>query len=124
MTTLIVFVVVLVAFVIIWKRVYFKPISAVLISPSIGVTISTFRPSRRFFRGFGAGFPVSFVRIAKDVMVVHVDNVDMDVPAHLFGKMFFKGDIYLVKVGFLGRFGSVDLSDRRLSSIISNFERV
>lgn len=102
----------------IYKRVYFKPISAVLLTSSC-VDVISVKPSKVFFRSFTLGGKLGFVPLSDGYIAAFVD--DGSKPIQLTYKHYvFRSDVIIFKSKFL-KLRSLSLSDRVLSDIISKF---
>lgn len=107
------------ALLILWKKVYFRPIATVLISEGDSSVVSV-KPSKAFFRSLksqnscfyslGDGY-VAWQCSSSDTVQHFTDLLNVD------------SSVYIFRVK-LGRFRSVTLSDRKLSDLIKKFKKV
>jgi hypothetical protein len=110
-----------VVFLVCLKRLYFHPISACRVS-SDGVSVVSVKPSSRFFKQIAGSYDIGSVRLAPGIVAYFVDRPEL--PGKLsFSDLTFSSDLFIFKVS-LGRFKSVDLSDRCLFDIIKKIKGV
>ena len=108
----------LLAAALIYKRVYFKPISVVKLSTTAEPSVITVKPNKKWFRSLGSGSPVGIVRLSSDILCIYVDKPGD--PRLAFKGYTFTGDVYLLRFSKF-KFASVDLSDRVLADCLSKF---
>lgn len=103
----------------IYKRVYFKPISVVKLSTNSEPIVITVKPNKKWFRSLGSGSPVGIVRLSSDILCIYVDKPGE--PCLAFNGYTFTGSVYLLRYSKF-KFASVDLSDRVLSDCLQKFD--
>jgi hypothetical protein len=103
--------------IIIWKRVYFKPLAVILVQKGKSCLVSVrpspawfkqLRSSRSCFASLGNGF-VSWQCSSDEVQQSFGDVINVEDSIYIFRSRF-------------GRFCSVDLSDRRLSDVLKKYK--
>lgn len=103
--------------IIIWKRVYFKPLAVILVQKGSSRLVSVrpspawfkqLRSSRSCFASLGNGF-VAWQCSSDDDPQCFSDVINVE------------DSIYIFRTRF-GRFCSVDLSDRRLSDVLKKYK--
>lgn len=101
----------------IWKRVYFKPLAVILVQKGKSCLVSVrpspawfkqLRSSRSCFASLGNGF-VAWQCSSDEVQQSFGDVINVE------------DSIYIFRTR-LGRFCSVDLSDRRLSDVLKKYK--
>lgn len=106
--------------ILVYKKVYFRPITAVVLSSeSSHPDVVTIMPGKRFFTSFGCGERVGRVHLGNKIYAYFVDHSEGY--SLKYQGMCFYGQVYLVQVGFLGRLKSIDISIRSVISVVQNF---
>lgn len=106
----------LVVFLFVYKKVYFKPVSAILVNKD-GVYSCSLKPSSKVFRSLlGDDYSVSI--LAPGLVAIHGDISDGE-PSHSYNSVILGTDIIILSYKRL-RFRSLLLSDRSLNSLINN----
>ena len=80
------------------------------------------KPTKQFFKSIAAGLPSSFVSLGNGFLAFYVsdpDSIDLT-----YNDFEFSSTVYIFRVSRLGRFKSVDLSDRCLNDTIKKFKGV
>lgn len=107
---------------IIYRKVYLRPISVINLDGELNVTFSSIRPSKAFYREFGGGYPVSSITTKGGYCILFVPGVSDYRLYYSNNLMCFRSNVILLKRSKFGRFRSVDLSDRCLFDILSQFK--
>ena len=118
----VVYVFVFVLFVIpilLYRGYYPRAVSAILVQKGKSSLVSV-KPNKRFFRNLTLGSPSSFVSLGPGYYAVNISNGDDSMI--LNNNITIPSGIYIFSRTKLGRFRSVDLSDRCLSDVLSKFK--
>lgn len=99
-----------------YKRIYFKPLTCLRINSDHSIYVSLFKPSKRSFRQLGAGYRIGCVVVKPGIAVLFVDNPSLPLNFCVNGVNVY-GDSIVLSKGF--KFKSIDLSDRPLNDFIS-----
>lgn len=101
-----------------YRTVYFKSVSCVFVTKEKSSLVSI-KPNSRFFRSVSLGRSSSFVSLGSGYFAYLVSD---DSDSLSFSSLYFvPSGIYIFSRNRLGRFRSVDLSDRCLKDVISKF---
>lgn len=103
----------------IYKRVYFNPISVLKLSSDCVPSVICVKPNKKWFRSLGSGSPVGILRLASDILCIYVDKPGEACLA--FDHYTFTGTVYLIRYSKF-KFASVDLSDRVLCDCLKKFD--
>lgn len=105
--------------------VYLSPISTVKIVSTdhtyIDYLVIPVKPNKKFFKSISSGLSSSFVSLGNGYYAFYVDDSDICLTYNDFE---FTSNVYIFKRSGLGRYKSVDLSDRCLNDIINKFKGV
>ena len=108
-----------------YVRVYFSPVSSVHTVFSDGTYIDYYvepvKPGKTFFSEVSGGLPYSFVPVGNGYFILYVKE-GSDSAYFSFNDLQFSSHVYIFRRGKLGRFKSVDLSDRCLYDLIKKFK--
>lgn len=108
------------------RSVYFSSVSCVKIvstdSTYIDYYVVPIKPSKKFFKSLASGSPSSFVNLGNGYFAFYVSNSDDT--TLIYNDFEFTSDVYIFNVSRLGRYKSIDLSDRCLNDIIKKFKGV
>lgn len=107
------------ALLILWKKVYFRPIATVLISDGDSSVVSV-KPSKAFFRSLKSNNSC-FYSLGDSYVAWQCSS--SDTVQHYSDLLNVDSSVYIFRVKF-GRFRSVTLSDRKLSDLIKKFKKV
>lgn len=106
--------------VVLYRKIYFKRISCILIPGDCsGPVVVSVKLGRRWFRQIGCGARSGCVSLGSNIKAVYFDRVNGDELIHIYKGVALSGDVYLFKSGFLGKFKSIDLSDRFVIDIVN-----
>lgn len=122
MILFILFLLALAAIVIIHFSSYTKPIAALVIDDSLDITLISVKPTKRYFKSLSCGRASSFVSLGNGYYAYYYEQ-DPDRCFMQFNQISFSSNVYVFKRR-LGRFQSIDLSDRCLSDVLNKFQGV
>lgn len=100
----------------------YKPISALVIDDSLDVTLISVKPTKRYFKSLSCGRASSFVSLGNGYYAYYFDQDPERCFMH-YNQISFNSNVYVFKRR-LGRFQSIDLSDRCLSDVLNKFKGV
>ena len=107
---------------ILYRKLYFRYVTAIQIVPELSSLVVPVKPSRAFFAAISCGSASSFVPLGSGYFAFYVAITDDDIrDLQRFNDFTFTADVYIFRRNRLGRFISVDLSDRVLADIIKKF---
>lgn len=102
-------------FLLVYRKFYFKPLSVLCVSNDTKEVIAV-KPSSKWFKSVSCGRSSGFVHLGNGYYAFYVSDPDsFDI---FFNSISVKSCIYVFRVSRLGRFISVDLSDRSLFDIL------
>lgn len=107
---------------ILYRKLYFRYVTAIQIDHELSPLVVPVKPSRAFFAAISCGSASSLVPLGSGYFAFYVATTDDDTrDLHRFNDFTFIADVYIFRRNRLGRFTSVDLSDRVLADIIKKF---
>lgn len=106
--------------VILWRKLYFRPLTAVKVTSEGKYIVCSIKPSRSFFKTIVGGHKLGCVKIGFKHVAFFVDNPDAALIQ--IDDSFIPGDLYIYSTGFLGRLRSVDVSARSYVDSIKKFK--
>ncbi len=108
--------------VVIHRKVYLFPLSALRIDSNLEKSFVSVRPSKAFYRQFGNGLPVSSV-VAKAGYVILAAPGSSDTPILYDSSVSFSSPVIILRRSRFGRYRSIDLSDRCLTDVLTKFSK-
>ena len=100
----------------------YKPIAALVIDDSLDVTLISVKPTKRYFKSLSCGRASSFVSLGNGYYAFYFEQ-DPNRSFVQFNQILFSSNVYVFKRR-LGRFQSIDLSDRCLTDVLNKFKGV
>lgn len=104
-----------------FTRFYFKPITAICISDTLDISVSPVKPTKKFFNSVSFGKSSSFVNLGNGYIAYYSEQ-DTGKAFLYYNDIEFNSNVYIFKRSFLGRFKSIDLSDRCLFDVLKKFK--
>lgn len=102
----------------IYRRVYFRSVTALYSAPGRQPEVVSVKPSASWFRSVASGKGSGLVHLGSGYYCFYVDG-DLDKqPALSFQECTFDYAIYIFSRNRLGRFQSIDLSNRSLIDVL------
>lgn len=108
---------------VLYRRIYFRPVSCILINPGVSVDVLSVMPKRKFFRENASGRNYSLAYVGSGLYAFYVNPAEVLGSDNIidFSGVRFSGSVVLFSRNKLGRFNSVDLSKRTVFDIIKKF---
>lgn len=108
---------------VLYRRIYFRPVSCIEINPGVSVDVLCVMPKRKFFREIAGGRNYSLAYVGSGLYAFYVNPVAVLESDDIidFSGVRFSGSVVLFSRNKLGRFNSIDLSKRSVFDIIKKF---
>lgn len=108
---------------VLYRRIYFRPVSCIVINPGVSVDVVAVIPKRKYFRECASGCKYSLAYVGSGLYAFYTNPEGIPGERYLldFSGVRFSGSVVLFSRNKLGRFNSIDLSKRTVFDIIKKF---